>query len=269
MQKQRRPQKPNSMSCLFSAPDLKPDVRKIFQDTNWLVGFDGIKDRSHDLLVFSLGTHKETGEKVDMIGIALKSANAHIGQAQMVEPHEVMNGVERAILFHHAKNDKFPGSTWIEFLSSEALEETSRRGHIDVKDTDDLKEMVVLYLATGTIMKIYLDDEYGPNGTPPVFNDRPSPLGKIKDGVTGYTPVEIEAVIRPKLLKLGATEEKIQAWVKNLSEGSDGNMLTARLEKGLSEFERKSDGSITIVVEIGFGGPMFDNMPSFGKMKRR
>jgi hypothetical protein len=256
-------QKPNTMGCLFAAPDLKPDVRKIFQDTNWLAGFDGIKNQSHDLLVFSLGVRKDTGEKVDMIAIAPKSATGHIKSIQTIDPGEIMEDVERAVLFHHAKNAKFPGSTWIEFLSNEPLEEVSRRGHIDVKDTDGLKEMLVLYLATGTIEKIQLDDEYGPNGEPPVFNDAPperAPRASSKPGKT-YTPEEMEQVIRPMLAKLGANEERIQKWIKKLSTSPDGNMLVNRLETGQSEFERKPDGEITIVIEMGFGGPMFDNLP--------
>jgi hypothetical protein len=83
-----------------------------------------------------------------------------------------------------------------------------------------------------------------------------------------YTMEETQTVIREKLTKLGGNEASIQGWFKNMETNPDRNFMTQRLISGESEFERKDDGSFTIVVEMGFGGPMFDDL-SFLNTKPR
>lgn len=84
-----------------------------------------------------------------------------------------------------------------------------------------------------------------------------------------YTLEETNAIVRDKLTKLGVSEERIQGWFKSMETNPDRNYLTQRLESGESEFEKKPNGEVTIVIEMGFGGPMFDNLDFLNTKPRK
>lgn len=75
-----------------------------------------------------------------------------------------------------------------------------------------------------------------------------------------YTVEEAQKIVREKLTGLKAPEATIKSWEENMVTNRDRDFLVGRLASGESYFERKADGSFTIVVETDFGGPMFEGM---------